>query len=169
VTHEFHTLSTEPIEAQWRSRDRWVPQEGVKFEPIPDAPEPDASASKRRLQLRQLARRYSAYTIDYRDQRWQLRLVPTPIYQWDAEEDSDRLGGAVFVMCQDTNTDVVVCIEARETVDGAEYVYACGSFADWEAHAELDGEEVWFAARAGVGSRSSTSPHWVRRVPPERL
>jgi hypothetical protein len=169
VLHEFHTLSTEPIEAVWRNRDRWVPEEGVSFKPVPDAPAPDASASKRRLQMRQIARRFSAYTVDNGDRRWQLRLVPAPVYQWDAGESSERLGGAIFVICQDTNTDVVICIEARATPDGPKFFYACGSFADWEAHAELDGKEVWFAARGEAASRSAKSPHWVRFVPSERL
>jgi hypothetical protein len=169
VLHEFHTLSTEPIEAVWRNRDRWVPAEGVSFKPLPEAPVPDASASKLRLQMRQIARRFSAYTIDHSDRRWQLRLVPAPVYQWDADETSERLGGAIFVICQDTNTDVVVCIEARTTPEGPKFFYACASFADWEAHAELDGKEVWFAARGAAASRNSKSPHWVRPVSPERL
>ena len=169
VLHEFHTLSTEPIEAVWRDRDVWTPQEGVEFKPVPDAPVPDASAARRRLQMRQIARRFSAHTIDHRGQRWQLRLVSRPVYEWDSEDSDERLGGAVFVICQDTNTDVVVYIEARKTKDGAEYAYACGSFADWEAHAELDGQEVWVAGSSREASRNSRSPHWVRLVPPERL
>jgi hypothetical protein len=169
VLHEFHTLSAEPIEAVWRNRDRWAPEEGVSFKPIPGAPVPDAAASKRRLQMRQIARRFSAYTIDRGGRRWQLRLVPAPVYQWDTDKSNGRLGGAIFVICQDTNTDVVVSIEARFTPDGAEFVYACGSFADWDAHAELDGKEVWFAAGDQGAPRNSKSAHWVRRVPSERL
>lgn len=169
VLHEFHTLSAESIAAAWRNRDRWLPAEGVTFKEIADAPVPDRAASKRRLQMRQIARRFTAYTIDRSDRRWQLRLVPTPVYQWDAGKSSDRLGGAIFVICQDTNTDVVLCIEARETPAGPKFFYACGSFADWDAHAELDGKEVWFAAGDRGAARSSTSPHWVRIVPSERL
>jgi hypothetical protein len=169
VLHEFHTLSPEPIAAVWRNRDRWAPAEGVAFKQISAAPVPDAMASKRRLQMRQIARRFSAYTIDNSNQRWQLRLVPAPVYQWDASQSSERLGGAIFVICQDTNTDVVVCIEARTTPAGPKYFYACASFADWEAHAEIDGKEVWSAARGEAASRSSKSPHWVRFVPSERL
>jgi hypothetical protein len=169
VLHEFHTLSPEPIAADWRNRDRWRPAEGVTFKELSDAPVPDPAASKRRLQLRQIARRFSAYTIDNSNHRWQLRLVPAPVYQWDADKSSDRLGGAIFVICQDTNTDVVVCIEARTTPAGPKYFYACASFADWEAHAEIDGKEVWSAARGDGASRSSKSPHWVRFVPSERL
>jgi hypothetical protein len=169
VLHEFHTLSAEPIEAVWRKRDRWLPAEGSAFKEIAGAPAPDGSASKRRLQMRQIARRFSAYTIDPSDRRWQLRLVPAPVYQWDAGQSSERTGGAIFVICQDTNTDVVVCIEARTTPAGPKYFYTCASFADWEAHAEIDGKEVWFAARGDAASRSAKSPHWVRFVPSERL
>jgi hypothetical protein len=169
VLHEFHTLSPEPIEAVWRNRDRWRPAEGITFKEIPDAPAPDQAASQRRLQMRQIARRFSAHTIDNSNHRWQLRLVPAPVYQWDAGQSSERLGGAIFVICQDTNTDVVVCIEARQAPAGPKYFYACASFADWEAHAEIDGKEVWSAARGDGASRSSKSPHWVRSVPSERL
>ena len=169
VLHEFHTLSRQPIEGAWRSRDHWRPQETMTYKPIPDAPIPHERARARHLQMRQIARRFSAYTIDRRDQRWQLRLVPAPVYQWDVEAPSDHLGGAVFVICQDTNTDVVLCIEAVRADDEARFVYACGSFADWEARVELDGKEVWMAERSGIGPRGTDSPHWVRRVAPERL
>lgn len=169
VTHEFHTLSAEPIHASWRNRDRWIPPEGVRYRPIPDAAVPASAAAKRRLQVRRLARRFSAYTIDHRGNRWQLRLVPSPVYSWEHEKAGQNLGGAVFVICQDTNTDVVLCIEVQATEDGARFAYACGSFADWEAHVELDGKEVWTAPNDRTGPRGLTSPHWVRRVPPEQL
>ncbi len=133
VTHEFHSLASEPISGTWRQAPRWLPgKAGIVWKPIPRAPTPAESPQKRLLQMRQLATRFKAHSIDPQGSRWQLRLIPRPVYTYQLPRGSVTLAGALFLFCQDTNTDVILSIEARRTDKAYQWYYGCASFADWQ-------------------------------------
>jgi len=164
VTHEFHSLAPEPITGTWRQAPRWLPgKAGLVWKPIPKAPTPAESPRKRLLQLRQLASRFQAYSINPQGSRWQLRLIPRPVYNYQLPDGSDTLSGALFLICQDTNTDVILSIEARRVGKAYQWCYGCASFADWQLHVLIDDTEVWTDPDWLHASRSPRDVHWVRR------
>ena len=165
VLHEFCSLSRVEFQAVWKHDERsdtWRPREPVHWKPIPNASTPSTNIAKLKLQMRREARRFGAHTYDRSQKRWDLRLIPSPVYDYQSRDSELTLGGAVFVICQDTNTDVVLGIEAvRDQIGGAyRFEYALGSFTDWDLHVELDGDEIW--TENANDSRGSEDLHWVR-------
>src|SRR5262245_35616674 len=55
VNVELVSLSESALTAKRNDKVRWSSEAGVKFAPIPDAPEPAATAERRRFQMRALA------------------------------------------------------------------------------------------------------------------
>ena len=116
VMHEFHSLAPEPLHGDKRGAG-WMPQEsGLKFEPIPDAPEPAATPSRRLTQMRDLARRFTAQ-VGRGGVRSEMRLLPQPIYRSEVADPTAPVGdGAVFTFVWSAGTDpeVLLVIEARQ-------------------------------------------------------
>ena len=142
VMHEFHSLSAEPVEAAGANGRLLGFAEGVDLKPIPGAPPPAESATRRRLQARALAREFSAH-MNRQGERWELRLLNQPLYHYEASSDG-ILGGALFAFVgYITDPEILVLIEARNTPDGRQWVYAPARFSDkslWLNHKE---QEVW--------------------------
>ncbi len=152
VVHEFHSLALSPLTAASSGRNTWAPKApGVELKPIPDAPAPDKSASRRRFQMRMLARQFSAHSIDREKQRWNQRLLPRALYRYegDSEEMSD---GAVFVFVSETGTDpeVILLIEARKTNGGFQWHYAVARFSDLKLYVSHNKKEVWTFTRGSA-------------------
>ena len=90
VAHEMHSFSPLPLVATWRDR-RWTPpKDSIVWKPVADAPKPGASSEQRLRQLRDLARQFSAESHDKQDRKWDLRLLPRPIYRFDIDSKSKR-------------------------------------------------------------------------------
>ena len=88
--HEFHSLSPEPITAIRDNVVHWdVQQAGIEPNLVPDAPEPSQTRPLRMIQMREMARRFSGYSINYDDKRWDLSLLPQPLHRTDGR-DIDR-------------------------------------------------------------------------------
>ena len=81
LTHEFHSLAQSELYPECNDGDGqvWRPQAPIKLKPLPDAPAPDASPARRLLQMRAMAREFGGHTVDWRKQRWELRLLPQPL------------------------------------------------------------------------------------------
>lgn len=169
VIHEFCSLSRTKFEAKYNKTGEggvWRPSSVAEWKPLRDAATPKKSLL--RSQLKKESRRFAAHAFRG-GERWQLRLVPTPVYQYETPELENTLGGAVFVICQDTNTDVVIGIEAVRPSKSQPYrfEYTLGSFTDMDLHVELDQKEVW--QEAPSDPRGSRDLHWVRQRSPIRL
>jgi hypothetical protein len=77
LMHEFHALGPDRLFPRFNdSRQQWLPAAGVLMFPLPDGPAPEPTAARRTLQMRELARRFTAHTIDDTGARWQLRMLP---------------------------------------------------------------------------------------------
>lgn len=169
-THEFHSLDSGPITGVWRQKDRWKTSgPGLTWKSAPEASTPATAVALRVRQMRDLAQRFQAYSIDQKGGRWELRLIPRPVYQYELKDQTSALGGALFLFCLDTNTDVILALEARRSGDNLRWHYGCASFADWELHVQFDRTEVWSDPAYWQAARSSHDLHWVRRVEDARL
>ena len=159
VAHEFHSLASAPLTAKWRDQSPWAPAEaGLTWKELPDSSAVAADAEGRLRQMRAFSRRFAGHSTDPKDGRWELRLVTQPIYQYTVEKPKDILGGAIFVLCQGTDPEVVISLQARKTADATRWHYACAAFSDYGLNVALDGKEVWSQAKNSGSARNKA--HW---------
>lgn len=117
LIHEFHSLAAErlyPVTPE-TSRYQWTPEKGVAMSAVDGAPAVEKTAGTRLTQMRAIARLYDAQSFDTRrDQKWELRLLPTPLLQYQSPS-GEVLDGAIFAMVSSAGTDpeVLLQIEAR--------------------------------------------------------
>ncbi len=148
MTDEFHSLSVAKLTGTRSGRKTWYPgRPGVELKAVPGGAPPAKSSRQRLLQMRGLAREFSATSTDDQRGTWHLRLQSTPVYRYE-NTGPDLLDGAMFSFTQGTDPQVWLLIEARKTGDGHQWQYA---FARFDAKVEFRGRhkdrEVWSARR----------------------
>lgn len=106
------TANDEPPQSVKGSTWEWKP-ENSKFEWVKillDA-SPGATARLRQSQLKLLIRDFAA-SEEFNGQTYQLRILPRPIYEYEDNEHG-VLSGAVFVIANGTNAEILMLVEAR--------------------------------------------------------
>jgi hypothetical protein len=112
MEHEFHSLADEPLTAKFHGTEVWTTGEaGVKFADVPKAPAPAATDAQRLLQMKQLAKEFSA-TGTFNKTDVELRLLPQPVYRYAAPKEGILTGG-LFAFVRATDPEIWVLIEAR--------------------------------------------------------
>ncbi|HET6881847.1 MAG TPA: hypothetical protein VFI31_16905 [Pirellulales bacterium] len=149
MQHEFHSFATTPIKAVWRGRTVWSPAKGVHRTPVPEAPEPAASAAQRLRQIKTIAAGFNGNSVDNEDGRWELRLLSNPLYRYALEEQHEVLDGALFTLTQGTDPEVLLLIEATHVGDGYQWQYCCGRFSDYRLTVRYVEKEVWSVGPCG--------------------
>ncbi len=150
LNHELHSLSTSVLDvARPDGANTWSPSApGVTPIKIPDGPEPARSPTLRLAQMRELTRWFSASSLDHDEKRWELRLLPQPLYRYEST-DPDVLDGAVFAFVTSAGTDpeVILMIEARKPSGAASpsWHYAIARFSDLALTVKLKGKEIFNA------------------------
>ncbi len=163
IVHECHSLASEPLDVLLDGQHKWKPKRGgLKWEPVSDAPTPLASKSQRIRQARELAQKFSAHTIDMQGGRWELRVLPQPVYQYEVMKDQSRETGAMFAVCQGTDPELWLLLEARSMNGKESWFYACASFTDYVLNVQCDGKEVWSCPKYQQGVNDE--PHWCEGV-----
>jgi len=160
---EFHSQYAAPIAAKFRDRELWQSRApGLEWNDFPaDAPAPAATPARRRSQVRQLARRFEAHTIDTRGKRWELRQVATPIYEYEVDT-ADTFGGGLFAFCQGTDTELLLVVEARKVDGRPQFRYAYASFTDYDVFLKRDDQS---AVQAPKGNWSENgNPHFFSPI-----
>jgi hypothetical protein len=161
VLHEFHSLSPGIVYPQGNSRARWQPKSGAVLKAVPEAPTPAESLPQRRLQLKSLAREFSAYSVTPANgDRWEMRLQTTPLMQYGAA-GPDVLGGALFTFVTTAGTDpeVLLLIEARNTELGRQWMFTPARFSDYSLYLLYKDQEIWSAVRGPRDTLESDAQH----------
>jgi hypothetical protein len=148
LKHEFHSLSTDPIQASrgGAAVHRFGP--GVEWQPLSDAP---AIARERSLRLTQMRRQAQRFGVSVGNKEWaQARLLPQPLFRSPASAAVDV---ALFVFVQGTDPECVLLVEATQEKG---WRFALARMTKWGLKAELDGKPVW--ERLPVGRPETTDP-----------
>jgi len=119
IIHEFHALDGEKLlVSRPNALNEWTPQAGLKRKELPDAGTPAAAAGARLVQMRRLAQQFSGHEIDNEGKRWDLRLLPAPLYRYSPAK-TGVIDGALFTLVSNAGTDpeVLLLIEARKEGD----------------------------------------------------
>jgi hypothetical protein len=148
LTHELHSLTLLAFEADWKGRMWHSPAEAVEFKPLMEDEPPADTAEKRLLQLKKLARRFTA-TSQGRDEReWELRLLPRPLYRYELPKDgkSEVVDGLLLGLVQGTDLEIVLVLEA--TRGKTPWRWAAARMSDLPLTLSLDGKLVWQVQKA---------------------
>lgn len=144
--HVVHSLAAGGIIGDFGGgAPKWTPSEpGIKWNNIGNEPVPAERPAVRVRQIKELAQRFTAHEFwDPNNSRFELRLLVQPVHKY-SNAASGLLDGAVFLLCHETNPEVVLLIEAVQGTDAAAaFRYALARLGHAELHVEFDGKEVW--------------------------
>ena len=150
IIHEFHALDTDKLVVSRRVGDNeWQPQAGLARKELADAAEPAATPGARLVQMRRLAQEFTGHSVSNEDKRWDLRLLPSPLYRYPVAK-SGVVDGALFALVSSAGTDpeVLLLIEARDDGGKLRWDYACGRFSDRDLHVQRKDKEIWSSVRS---------------------
>lgn len=169
INHELHALDSERLIVKRDAYNLWKPQAGLARKDLPDSGTPAATRGTRLLQMRRLAHEFTGFSVDHDDKRWQLRLLPTPLYRYPAAK-SEVVDGALFALMSSAGTDpeVLLLIESKNVDGKLHWQYACGRFSDWGLHINRKDKEVF----SSVPSEANTifhDPLHLYRIYPEKI
>ena len=133
LVHTFVSMAEVEIEAKLSERTLWAPKPNpIQFQRVQNAPAPANTASLRRIQMKRIAREFTAVTGDDEAERQkatnQLRLLPTPLYRYPSSPpaNSNVIDGAVFCfVVGGGNPQVLFLLEAIEGKDKTRH-WRCG-------------------------------------------
>ena len=139
----YVSLATEPLVVQHEGKALWTPQQaGVTFAELPEPSAPAAEPRQRLAQMRAIARRFQVIDNwgikDPTD--WQLRLLPTPLYRYEAIQH-DVVDGALFGYVL-TSPEALLMLEARTTDKGLAWHYAVSRCTRFGVRFSLDGKQI---------------------------
>ena len=145
--HEFHSLTLKPLQKveigtirTWESG-----KPGVEPKLLANAEEPAATDKLRLIQMRNLAREFTA-EMRSGQQTHLLRLTPAPLFRFQST-NPNVLDGALFSYLWDNGTDpeFLLLLEARQTSDGPRWHFAPVRFTWREVWLTRDDKELWRA------------------------
>lgn len=162
--HELHSLSTATLVPQRLSANQWVPKAGLKRMAIPGAPKPAELPRQRLIQMRDLTKEFTARSESSKQEAWELRLLPQPMFRYQSN-DSEVIDGALFAFVTSAGTDpeVLLVIEAVKEGDAAPiWTYAIGRFSDHSLYVSHREKEIWTSVRGGENSLYFDAKHLYR-------
>lgn len=168
VMHEFHALDPEKliVTRPKGALNEWKPEAGLARKELPDAPAPAATAEARLIQMRKLAQEFTGYETDDKGNRWDLRLLPTPLYRYAANK-TGVIDGALFTLVSTAGTDpeVLLLLEAREENGKVRYEYAFGRYSDRNLYVLRNDKEIWRLERSEINTFLHDPQHLFRVYP----
>jgi hypothetical protein len=150
--HAMHSLARrdEKLTDLRGGKSFWTPDSpGVEMRDVPEAPVPAASRAARLVQMKEISRRFTAYTEEATRGKRVLRLLPTPLdrYPENAPEGAD---GALFSLVVGNDPEVILLIEKGDKPNGGlVWQYGLALSTRSTSVALLDEREVWRYDSAG--------------------
>ncbi len=157
LVHEFHSLAPTKLSAECKEGGEiWEPASAITLQPLSAAPAPEKTLGKRLIQIRSLGRQFGGHTVDWRKQRWELRLLPQPLFRYD-KPLGEAIDGALLALVTDAGTDpeVLLLLEARK--DG--WHYALLRFSDSSLFVRRGEQEIWSAVRGPDEQQEFNAAH----------
>jgi hypothetical protein len=164
LAHEFHALDREKLlVSRPNALNEWKPQTGLARKELPDAAAPAPTAGARLVQMRRLAQEFTGHETDEDGRRYDLRLLPSPLYRYPAAKDG-VIDGALFALLSTEGTDpeVWLLIEARKEGDKTRWEYACARFSNRNLYVQHKDKEVWSSVRNKSDTVAHDSLHLYR-------
>jgi hypothetical protein len=145
MSHEFHSLAEVPLVARYEGADAWTAAEpGLKFAPLPDAKPPAGTAQQRLLEMKRLAKDFTATKTERDGNKQEIRLLTQPIYRY-AAPDSEIIDGALFAFVQGTDPEIFLLLEARGAAGKEMWHFAAARMNSVQLVLRYQDREVWQA------------------------
>ncbi len=110
---EMHTLATAGVVGRREGREFWNPAKpGVRFQAVPHAQPPAATAATRFRQMRELVNDFTVEREHPEQGKGAMRLLPQPIYRYSSSK-AEIVDGAMFVFVEGTDPEAYLLLEAR--------------------------------------------------------
>jgi hypothetical protein len=169
IMHELHALDRERLVVTRSGPTRWEPKAGLARKELPDAGTPAATQGARLIQMKRLAQEFAGFSVDRDGKRWELRMLPAPLYRYP-EAKAGVVDGGLFALISTAGTDpeVLLVLEAREDGGKLKWEYACGRFSDWELRVSRKGAEV-YSSVPGTDNPFHHDPLHLYRLIPEKV
>ena len=146
VYRECTSLSATPLECRLSGMTAWSPKTGgLLAQRVKDAPVPAEGKAQRLTQMRDIARRFAVTWFHSRtDEATQLRLLPTPLYRFEAEP-AGILDGALFAFVATNDPEMFLLLEAVRDQAGAssQWQFSLARMSSLKHVVRLDGQEIW--------------------------
>jgi hypothetical protein len=168
-TCAFSLTSDELVIVRGPQSKTWRPEKTqVEAADLAGAPAPDPQNAVRLRQLKEQARRFTAYEYWNSDNsRFELRLLIQPVHRYQ-DEKRQIIDGAVFLLAYDNNPQILLFVEILSPAASKmrwQYLLARVSSAD--LHVCLDGNEVWAQDRTPGIVGKPTDYYWHMVTVPE--
>ena len=143
---EFLSLFGKGATAEFNGQLVWQPKEAnVELTLVSGAAEVADTAALRLVQMRTLARKFTASVSDRRAGRQELRLLTQPIHRYASPRDG-LIDGGVFAFAKGTNPEVLLIIEAIAAANETGWRIGWARMTSRECEVR-DGENVVWNAR----------------------
>jgi hypothetical protein len=127
----------------------WNPKDEWKWQAVPGAPAPAATAAQRLIQMRALAGEFTVEILDTRNvakgEEQTPRLLPKPLYRYDAER-TKTLDGGLYAFVVGTDPELLLLLECDTAAAKPEWRFGVGRMNRYLIHLKRKGETVWEAA-----------------------
>ncbi len=123
MSHEFHSLSEEPLAVKYGEQPVWrTAAPGLQFQAVSESPQPAGSPAQRLLQMRQIARKFAVVKKERDGSQVELRILTQPIHRYGGA--GGPADGGLFAFVQGTDPELFVLLEARPVGDPSQWQYA---------------------------------------------
>lgn len=113
---EFSSMSEAPVVVKRNGEAFWQPTRGgIKWQALTGGVQPRPLRAFRLVQMKQIARRFSAELVDGRSGQASdkvLRLLPQPVYRYP-DEGANAPDGALFTMVVGTDPELLILVESN--------------------------------------------------------
>lgn len=169
AVHEFASFADRQTVVIAPSGKEWTAKASPPLQPVPSAAQPPDKPNQIKLHARRLAKEFSA-SMNRKGERWELRLLPTPLLEYQEVGDG-ILGGALFAFVGfTTDPEILLLLEARETRGKPARHFQAVRFSDKSLFLKYKDEAVWESVRSGHGHEGAdTDDPQYRVLHSERL
>jgi hypothetical protein len=144
--HAMHSLARrdEKLTGLREGKVFWTPDSpGVEMHDVPDAPKPAASRAGRLPQMKEISRRFSAYTEEATRGKRVLRLLSAPLDRY-LESAPEAADGALFSLAVGNDPEVILLVEKGQVPGGGSiWQYGLALSTRSTSVVMLDEREVW--------------------------
>lgn len=152
--HSLQSLALSAAAASLDGRVVWHPKvPGISLQLIPDSGVPANTASRRLVEMRAIARKFTVELTPPNKASTHLRFVPQPLYRY-ASPATGVTDGALFSFAEGTDPEAFLLIEARERDGNTKWHYAFARFNFWSLRASYEQQQVWTAERLSIEGKT---------------
>jgi hypothetical protein len=155
--YEWTSFSDQPLRVTGRRWWTWTPQP-AKGDWLAAAADPPAdSETTRLLQMRSIARRFTAQET-LRGEPYVLRLLARPLHRYSTPQQR-VIDGALFAYAYGTNPEIILQVEARGSADDRTWHVRFARASSARVAVLENGREVW--SQPEVASFRAEEPYYA--------